>query len=168
MTYDSRYKIDFGRIDGGHDWTVVNDGVMGGLSKSTATITQNSLLFKGRVSLENNGGFASIRSEKGKFDLSNFTVVRIKFRSIGRDFSLRLASSELYYKPNYKHNFSSETGEWEIAELKLSDFKEFTMGQSSGSAVSKEKLENIIRIGIILSDKKEGPFELEIDYIEFE
>ena len=29
------------------------------------------------------------------------------------------------------------------------------------------KLENIIRIGIILSDKKEGPFELEIDYIEF-
>ena len=41
------------------------------------------------------------------------------------------------------------------------------MGQISGSTVSKNKLENIIRIGIILSDKKEGPFELEIDYLAF-
>ena len=41
------------------------------------------------------------------------------------------------------------------------------MGQLSGATVSKDKLENIMRIGIILSDKKEGPFEIEIDYIEF-
>ena len=73
----------------------------------------------------------------------------------------------MYFRPNFKHNFSSSTGEWEIVELKLSDFKEFTMGKLSDSTVSKNKLENIIRIGIILSDKKEGPFELEVDYIEF-
>ena len=168
MSYNTNYKIDFGQNTGGQDWMIVNDGVMGGLSKSTAIFTKNSLLFKGTLSLQNNGGFASIRSGKGKFDLSKYTTVKIKFRSTGRDFSLRFADSELYFKPNYKHNFSSSTGEWEIAELKMSDFKEYTMGQLSGATVSKDKLENIIRIGIILSDKKEGSFEIEIDYIEFE
>lgn len=168
MSYQTNYKIDFGQTTEGQNWMVVNDGVMGGLSRSTATITKNSLLFKGTLSLKNNGGFASIRSSKGKFDLSNYTTVKIKFRSTGRDFALRLADSELYFRPNYKHNFSSSTGQWEIAELEMSNFKEYTMGQTSGSTVSKGKLENIMRIGIIISDKKEGPFEIEIDYIEFD
>jgi len=168
LSYDTKYRIDFGQTMGSQGWTIVNDGVMGGLSKSTATLTESSLLFKGTISLENNGGFASIRSRNGKFDLSNFRTVKIKFRSTGRDFALRLATSELYFKPNYKHNFSSATGEWETVELKISDFKEYTMGQISGSTVSKNNLENVLRIGIILSDKKEGPFEIEIDYIEFE
>jgi hypothetical protein len=167
MSYNTNYKIDFGQATGGQDWMIVNDGVMGGLSKSTAIFTENSLLFNGTLSLKNNGGFASIRSGKGKFDLSKYSTVKIRFRSTGRDFALRFANSEMYFRPNFKHNFSSSTGEWEIVELKMSNFKEYTMGQISGSAVSEKKLENIIRIGIILSDKKEGPFELEIDYIVF-
>lgn len=167
MSNNNNYKIDFGQSKGGNDWMIVNDGVMGGLSESTVKITKNSLLFKGTVSLKNNGGFASIRSSNQKFDFSNYTAIKIKFRSTGRDFALRLASSDLYYRPNYKHHFGSSTGEWEIVELKMSNFKEYRTGQVSGSIVSKEKLENIIRIGIILSDKKEGPFEIEIDYIEF-
>ena len=167
MSFNTNLKIDFGQTTGGQDWMIVNDGVMGGLSRSTAIFTKNSLLFKGTLSLKNNGGFASIRSGKGKYDLSKYNTIKIRFRSAGRDFALRFANSEMYFRPNFKHNFSSSTGEWEIVELKLSDFKEFTMGKLSDSTVSKNKLENIIRIGIILSDKKEGPFELEVDYIEF-
>lgn len=167
MSFNTNLKIDFGQTTGGQDWMIVNDGVMGGLSRSTAIFTKNSLLFKGTLSLKNNGGFASIRSGKGKYDLSKYNTIKIRFRSTGRDFALRFANSEMYFRPNFKHNFSSSTGEWEIVELKLSDFKEFTMGKLSDSTVSKNKLENIIRIGIILSDKKEGPFELEVDYIEF-
>ena len=168
MSYNNNYKINFGETTGGQDWMIVNDGVMGGLSQSTATFTDNSLLFKGTLSLKNNGGFASIRSGKGKFDLSKYGTVKIRFRSTGRDFDLRFATSELYFKPNYKHSFSSATGKWETVELKISDFKEYTMGQISGSTINKDVLENILRIGIILSDKKEGPFEIELDYIEFE
>lgn len=167
MSYINSYKIDFSNSIGGRDWMIVNDDVMGGISESTVTITKNSLLFKGYVSLKNNGGFASIRSSNQNFDLSNYTTVKIKFRSTGRNFALRFASSDLYYRPNYKHFFSSSTGEWGIAELPMSNFKQYTMGRVSASNVSKQKLQNIIRIGIILSDKKEGPFEIEIDYIEF-
>ena len=168
LSFDSNYKIDFGKTTGGQNWMIVNDGVMGGMSKSTAELTYSSLLFKGTLSLKNNGGFASIRSKKSNIDLSGFTTVKIKYRSSGRKFDLRLATSELFFKPNYKHQFGSTMGEWEIEELKLSDFKQYTMGQVSGTNIGKKELENILRIGIILSDKKEGPFEIEIDYIEFE
>ena len=168
LSYNNTYKIDFGQKKGGQDWMIVNDGVMGGLSKSKATLTENSLIFKGSLSLRNNGGFASIRSASGEFDLSNFTTVKLRFRSSGRDFSLRLADSELFFRPNYKHNFSSSTGEWEIATLKISDFKEYTMGKISNMTIDNDKLKNIIHLGIILGDKKEGPFEIEIDYIDFQ
>ena len=43
-------------------WQIVNDSVMGGLSTSQAYEKDNSLIFTGNVSLENNGGFASIRT----------------------------------------------------------------------------------------------------------
>jgi len=41
------------------NWMVVNDGVMGGLSKGTLTAGENgNAVFKGTISLENNGGFS--------------------------------------------------------------------------------------------------------------
>lgn len=168
MLFNNNFKIDFGETTGGQDWIIVNDDVMGGLSDSKATLTKNGLLFKGNLSLKNNGGFASIRSSNQKFDLSKYTTIKIKFRSTGRDFALQFSDSKLFFKPNYKHIFGSSTGDWEIAELKMSNFKEYRMGQVSEAKVSKQKFENIIRLGVILSDKKEGPFEIEIDYIEFE
>lgn len=167
MSHKTKYKIDFGKGADNQDWMIVNDGVMGGLSESSAIYTNTSVLFKGAISLKNNGGFAMIRSPKGNFNLSDFKTVRIKFRSKGRDFSLRLATSELYYKPNYKHKFRSTSKDWEIIELKLSDFQEYTLGQLTASKISEEKIKNILRIGIILNDKIEGPFEIEVDYIEF-
>ena len=167
----SNYKndrIDFGETTGGQDWMIVNDTVMGGLSNSEMTLTQNSLVFKGELSLKNNGGFASIRSSNQKFDLSKYKIARIKFRSNDREFALRFASSDLFYKPNYKHSFGPSNAEWKTVELELSNFKEYRKGQIIDTDVTKDELENVIRVGVIISDKKEGPFEIEIDYIEFE
>ena len=43
-------------------WTAVNDGVMGGVSRGGAKLIDGSLHFRGILSLDNNGGFSSIRS----------------------------------------------------------------------------------------------------------
>jgi hypothetical protein len=51
--------------------------------------------------------------------------------------------------------------------LHLSDFHEEIIGRKSGNKINKGILKNICQIGIITNDKKEGPFTLEIDYIEF-
>ena len=44
------------------DWRIINDSVMGGVSRSQFNIFEEYIRFSGHVSLENNGGFASIRA----------------------------------------------------------------------------------------------------------
>ena len=55
-------------------WQVVDDGVMGGLSKGNfkSDKKKGNLIFAGNLSLENNGGFSSIRSNPLLIDLSAF------------------------------------------------------------------------------------------------
>jgi hypothetical protein len=42
-------------------WRAINDGVMGGVSLGEIVAIDNGLRFQGTLSLENNGGFASVR-----------------------------------------------------------------------------------------------------------
>lgn len=51
-------------------WRLVNNGVMGGISTSKAIIKDDKIIFSGNVSLENNGGFASLRSPVKDYDFS--------------------------------------------------------------------------------------------------
>lgn len=51
--------------------------------------------------------------------------------------------------------------------MPLKDFKEFKVGAQTGKKISQSQLKEVLRLGIILLDKKEGPFQLEIDYIKF-
>jgi hypothetical protein len=44
-----------------HSWSSINDGVMGGVSVGQIVKTAEGLRFEGRLSLENNGGFAPTR-----------------------------------------------------------------------------------------------------------
>ncbi len=54
--------VDFGEHNSLR-WQVVNDGVMGGLSRGSVKVTEgHTLLFAGETSLRNNGGFSSIRT----------------------------------------------------------------------------------------------------------
>lgn len=167
MLMTTPMKFDFG-TGNLTNWSVVNDVVMGGRSSSSVDWKEGTMLFTGNVSLENNGGFASVRGPLEKVDLSHYKTVRIRYRSTGRDFALRLSTTDRYYLPHYKQFFSDATGKWKEEQFNLSGFQEFVMGDPTGSTIQQGQLENIVRIGIILSDKKEGPFELEVDYILFE
>lgn len=53
-------------------WRIVNDGVMGGLSSSRVSVNDDKIIFSGNVSLENNGGFASLRSPLKDYNFENF------------------------------------------------------------------------------------------------
>lgn len=45
-------KFDFGAYKFGSDWNVIDDGVMGGLSKGKMEFTENTVKFYGKVSTE--------------------------------------------------------------------------------------------------------------------
>ena len=76
--------FDFSKPDAAKAWQTVNDGVMGGVSDGKVRITEKNLEFYGTLSLENNGGFASVRSKAAKMDLSKYDGLVFKVRGDGQ------------------------------------------------------------------------------------
>ena len=54
--------MDFTNSNTIRDCWIVNDSVMGGVSQSGLREDPHGMFFEGQVSVENNGGFASMRS----------------------------------------------------------------------------------------------------------
>ena len=73
-----------------------------------------------------------------------------------------------WYEAAYKHDFKAkEINKWETVSLNLTDFIEEVIGEPTGNKTNNKILEGIVRIGISTNEKREGPFELEIESIEF-
>ena len=161
------YKIDFGEHKSADNWQIMNDGVMGGLSQSTAYFTENTLQFQGTISLANNGGFASVRSPWQRTDLSTFSKVKVRYKATEQSTSIVLESNRMWWQPYYLLALQPTDGEWVEVTLSLSDFKEIKLVQSTGKSISKTSLKNIIRIGFMTINKKAGSFGFEVDYVEF-
>lgn len=159
--------IDFGKQTGGQYWSVTNDRVMGGLSKGNAWLSDSSVVFKGEVSLDNNGGFSSLRSPYNPFDLSRFSSAEIRLRASGLPFSITFAKSRRFYVPNFKHMLELKGEQWEIITFELTQLKEFRVGNATGNTIEPSDLKSLIGVGFINEGKKEGAFVLEVDYIKF-
>jgi monofunctional biosynthetic peptidoglycan transglycosylase len=148
------------------DWRVVDDGVMGGLSQGKREISKDGILrFFGTLSLENNGGFSSLRTGEVKLDLSGAEGVMLRVKGDGRTYQLRLGTDAEYRgnEMSFQAGFPTTKGEW--TEVKV-PFKRF-VGSWRGTALPDKTLDpsKIRRLGLQLADKKEGPFELHVDWI---
>ena len=164
----NQYIIDFGNSSDSQKWTTVVDGVMGGKSTSDLMELDNSILFSGEISLENNGGFASLRGVRNYKNLSNYSTVEIKYRSVGQDFALRLLKHEVFYLPYFKHGFETTNWDWKTTSIPLELFSEYRLSDKTGNSITSDELQKINRLGIIVSNKVEGQFKIEIDYIKFQ
>lgn len=164
-----KFTFKFGNSTGQcRDWVLISDNIMGGVTESKLEYTGNSLLLSGSISLENFGGFASIKTQFGKYDLSEFKGVKIRFKSSRQQFAFTLENSQNWTRPNFKGSFSAkEENTWEVATLYFTDFKEYQIGEPTGNPLNPASLKNMVRLGIITTAKKEGPFTLEVDYVEF-
>lgn len=149
------------------DWCVVVDGVMGGKSQGTIEYTNNSIVFSGNVSLENNGGFTSIRTKEQTFDLSKYDTVIIKYRSTGQDFSFYLNRYKKHFEPKFRTHLPITNNVWKEVMTPLKDFKIVTLGKEMAGMITKEDFASIIKLGFISSIKAATNFSLEIDYIKF-
>ncbi len=163
------YKIDFGTsASRTSNWVILSDKVMGGVSEAQIEYGSTSVILKGTVSMKNRGGFVSLKSYFGKLDLSSYKTVRITFRSTNQKYAFTLENSRRWYEPAYKHEFSAkEINKWETVSLNLNNFVEEVISEPTGIKANKSILESILRIGISTNEKKEGPFQLDIESIEF-
>jgi monofunctional biosynthetic peptidoglycan transglycosylase len=161
----SQSTLDFGQGKYGNDWMIINDGVMGGISDGQARLEEDSLVFFGSLSLENNGGFASVRSRFDRYDFSEFETLTIRFKAQGGKFSMMFEQSRYFYNPYFALNLQSSE-DWQEITISLSDLEQIRMGNKTGKTLGDNPLK-AIRIGFIKADKKTNPFKLEIDYIKF-
>lgn len=161
--------FDFGASDRKtNDWMVLTDRVMGGLSRSTIEYTTNAMVVSGTISLENYGGFASVKTKFDNYDLSHYKGLKIRFKSTNQKFAFTLEQSKNWTYPYFKGDFSSKKeNNWEEIVLYFNDFKTYQIGMPTGEKLPQAALKDIVRIGVMTTDKKEGPFTIEIDSIEF-
>jgi hypothetical protein len=83
--------FDFAGADAAKQWQTINDGVMGGVSEGKFQITDKKTLeFYGTLSLENNGGFTSVRSKAKKLGLKKGDALVARVRGDGREYSMNL------------------------------------------------------------------------------
>ncbi len=150
-------------FDGGSDfqWYTVNDNVMGGRSKGRFDISQGKLTFSGEINT-NGGGFASIRTAAEQLDLANYGGIRVRLRGDGRTYKFRLVGAEA--DVSYMAEVPTRSGEWQLVELLFSD----CLPSWRGRRLDRPPLEpaEINSIGFMLSDKRDGPFVLQVDWIE--
>lgn len=150
-----------------NSWYALNDGVMGGLSKGVVSYTDVSLVFEGEVSKDNNGGFASFRSNWGKYDLSNYKKMIITYKSSGLRFGFVAELSRAFYLPYYFHPLEL-SDEFITQEIILSDLKKYRLARDMNEETNTDDFEFFIRMGFINFDKEEKPFRIEIKSIKFE
>lgn len=149
-----------------NDWMVVNDGVMGGVSESRPIITdRDSLVFKGHVSLENNGGFASIRHAAESFYLDEGKGVLIRVKGDGKKYQLRIRTSDRFDGVAYKADFQTSKDEWREFRFEWDAFVATYRGRTLSDAPALNPM-NIRQIGFLIADKQQGLFHLEVEAIE--
>ena len=146
------------------NWRVVDDVVMGGRSSGNFSLTEDGHgKFSGNVSLENNGGFSSVRyGFQSKIDLQNYSKVKLRVKGDGKNYQFRIkAKTRDYY--SYITSFET-TGKWEEIEIKLKDlYPSFRGRKLDLPNFSGDEMEEIT---FLIANYKTESFELLIDKIE--
>lgn len=146
-------------------WAIVNDGVMGGRSSSTIEPAGPATAsFNGFVSLENNGGFASVRALFNDLDLTGYDGLQLRVRGDGRSYELRLRTSGNMDGIAYRARFSTQSNEWQDVFVPFSAFQPSFRGWVPRGAGPLD-LSSIRQVGFLIGDKRQGPFELEIAWV---
>jgi hypothetical protein len=146
-------------------WQTVNDEVMGGVSSSRFELAKGVAVFHGEVSLENNGGFASVRSLPARHDLTGCDGFLLRVRGDGRRYKFTVRMDPGFDSASYQATFATKKGQWEEHRLPFSDF----VPTFRGRVLSGERPldpAKVISVGFLISDKQSGPFALGIAWIK--
>ena len=147
-------------------WQAVNDGVMGGVSDGRFRITERRTLeFYGTLSLENNGGFASVRSLPRTLGLQIGDVLVARVRGDGREYQLNLYTAERMRAFSYRAPVMTRSGEWIEVRIPLDRFEATSFGRVLRGAGPVDP-RSVTSIGFLLAEKAPGPFALEVAWMK--
>lgn len=143
-------------------WLAIDDRVMGGISLSTLRHDPaGHAVFEGTVSLERNGGFASVRSSPGERGLPGAASCLIELRGDNKQFKLSLLTDNGFDSLNYQSSFAPKGTDWQTLHLPLADFRASFRGREVSDAPALAPA-RIRQVGLMIAARQAGPFELQL------
>jgi len=163
MALNTTIIFDFNANEDISDWRITDDVVMGGESSGNFYVDTNGKgVFEGVVSIENNGGFSSVRYRGEKISLLNQSVVKIRLKGDGKMYQFRIKEKSSHYY-SFIYNFKT-SGNWETIEIPLKEmYPSFRGRRMNFENLSANSIEEI---GFLIGNKKNESFKLILDKIE--
>ncbi|WP_263840354.1 CIA30 family protein [Salinibacter sp.] len=144
------------------DWSVENDGVMGGRSKGYVEQSESTLVFTGEVVTEG-GGFTSVRAPR-RVDLSGYDGVELRVRGGGRTFQLDVDDGTRSRGREVSRRGPVPTSDgWDTVRVPFTSLTASAYGEPV--RVDPVDRSAIQSIGMYIIDGQDGPFRLEVDWI---
>lgn len=150
----------------GTDWKGFTDQVMGGVSQMSVTRVPdddgNMLRMRGKVSLENNGGFIQVRlmlkSFLNPFDASEYEGLRVKVRGSGSGYYIFLRTNTMILPWKYLAAPVPVTEDWQVVDIPWSAFEPGDYGR-----VGRLKVHRLKSLALVAYGKE---FDAAIDLAE--
>lgn len=153
----------------GNSWSGVTDRVMGGRSNGSLTREMEwdgkvANVLRGKVSLENNGGFVQMATDlplnldiSSAVDASKYDGVELIVRyddetsSTEESFNVHIKNGSCTRKfSSYRASFTIKKGSWETVRLCWSDFK----GRGPGAEDNEFDVSSLKRLGVVVIGKE--------------
>jgi hypothetical protein len=161
-TQPLRVLFDFTAAATVDEWTSIDDRVMGGLSRSHLRHDPaGHAVFEGTVSLERNGGFASIRSAPGDRGKADAQACLVEVRGDEMGFKVNLLTADRFDGLIYQAGFTPDLGDWQTLRLPLASFQPTFRGREVAGAPALDPMQ-IRQVGLMIAGHQVGPFALGI------
>lgn len=163
---EHRLVVDFADSREAARWRSIDDRVMGGVSISRMEAASGCSLFTGELSLENQGGFASVRAPLagaagGVGVLAGARALVLACRGDGKSYRLRLRTEPGFDGVNHEARFETRAGQRSEVTLELSAFAPVWRGRPVLDAPRLDPAA-VQSLGLMLADRQVGRFRLEL------
>ena len=152
---------DFPDADSVAGWSIQNDTVMGGVSNSRTEWVDGQLIFAGDLSLDNNGGFCSMRSPvSADFGALAAGATALTLTATGDDqvYVVQVRTD----RDLFVQRITIAGGAEDTYVLPFSDFTATDFMLDAITPLEPLDPGSILQIAVYILDKQEGPFRLAI------
>ena len=165
MTYD---LFTFSTPAVAAEWSATDDRVMGGVSRSRLKFDPSGhAFFEGVMSLEQNGGFASVRALSKAPPIPNVTHYVVEVRGDGKRYKLNMRTSGRFDAVSYQATFATVADTWTTVAIPVNTFVATFRGRRVIDAPPLDAAK-VNQVGLMIADSQDGPFQLAIRKIAVE